>query len=51
METVDDNLPSQPIITDTEVLLQEILIVEVSEEVTDTQATVIAHRRYRGSPR
>ena len=50
-ETVDDNLPSQPIITDTEV--QEILndeedesnsavTVEVSEEVTDTQATVIA---------
>ena len=50
METVDDNLPSQPIITDTEV--QEILnneedenncavAVEVSEEVTDTQATVI----------
>ena len=44
-ETVDDNLPSQPIITDTEV--QEILnneedennsaiAVEVSEEVTDT---------------
>ena len=51
METVDDNLPSQPIITDTEV--QEVLnneedknnstvAVEVSEEVTDTQATVIA---------
>ena len=50
-ETVDDNLPSQPILTDTEV--QEILnneedknnstvAVEVSEEVTDTQATVIA---------
>ena len=50
-ETVDDNLPSQPIITDTEV--QEILnseedennsaiAVEVSEEVTDTQAAVIA---------
>ena len=50
METVDDNLPSQPIITDTEV--QEILnneedknnsaiTAEVSEEVTDTQATVI----------
>ena len=50
METIDDNLPSQPIITDTEV--QEILnneedensstvAVEVSEEVTDTQATVI----------
>ena len=50
-ETVDDNLPSQPLITDTEV--QEILnneedennsaiTVEVSEEVTDTQATVIA---------
>ena len=49
METVNDNLPSQPIITDTEV--QEILnneedennstiAVEVSEEVTDTQATV-----------
>ena len=51
METVNDNLPSQPIITDTEV--QEILnneedknnstiTVEVSEEVTDTQAAVIA---------
>ena len=51
METVNDNLPSQPIITDTEV--QEILnneedennsavAVEVSEEVTDTQATEIA---------
>ena len=51
METVDENLPSQPIITDTEV--QEILnnkedennsavTVEVSEEVTDTQAAVIA---------
>ena len=51
METIDDNLPSQPIITDTDV--QEILnneedennsaiAVEVSEEVTDTQATVIA---------
>ena len=51
METTNDNLPSQPIITDTEV--QEILnneedennsavAVEVSEEVTDTQATVIA---------
>ena len=51
METVDDNLPSQPIITDTEV--QEILnneedennstiALEVSEEVTDTQAAVIA---------
>ena len=50
-ETADDNLPSQPIITDTEV--QEILnneedennstiTVEVSEEVTDTQAAVIA---------
>ena len=50
-ETIDDNLPSQPIITDTEV--QQILnneedennsalTVEVSEEVTDTQATVIA---------
>ena len=50
-ETIDENLPSQPIITDTEV--QEILnneedennsavTVEVSEEVTDTQATVIA---------
>ena len=50
-ETVDDNLPSQPIITDTEV--QEILnneedennsaiTVEVSEEVTDTQVAVIA---------
>ena len=51
METIDDNLPSQPLITDTEV--QEILNneedenksaidVEVSEEVTDTQAAVIA---------
>ena len=51
METFHDNLSSQPIITDTEV--QEILnneedknnsaiAVEVSEEVTDTQATVIA---------
>ena len=51
METVDENLPSQPIITDTEV--QEILnneedennstiAVEVSEEVTDTQAAMIA---------
>ena len=50
-ETVNDNIPSQPLITDTEV--QEILnneeeennsaiTVEVSEEVTDTQATVIA---------
>ena len=50
-ETVDDNIPSQPLITDTEV--QEILnneeeennsalAVEVSEEVTDTQAAVIA---------
>ena len=50
-ETIDDNLPSQPIITDTEV--QQILnneedknnstvTVEVSEEVTDTQAAVIA---------
>ena len=50
-ETVDDNLPSQTLITDTKV--QEILnneedennstvTVEVSEEVTDTQATVIA---------
>ena len=51
METIDDNISSQPIITDTEV--QEILnneedennstiAVEVSEEVTDTQATAIA---------
>ena len=51
METVNDNIPSQPLITDTEV--QEILnneeeenssaiAVEVSEEVTDTQAAVIA---------
>ena len=51
METIDDNTPSQPLITDTEV--QEILnneeeennsaiAVEVSEEVTDTQAAVIA---------
>ena len=50
-ETIDDNIPSQPLITDTEV--QEILnneeeennsamTVEVSEEVMDTQATVIA---------
>ena len=50
-ETVNENPPSQPLITDTEV--QEILnneeeennsaiAVEVSEEVTDTQATVIA---------
>ena len=50
-ETVDENPPSQPLITDTEV--QEILnneeeennsaiAVQVSEEVTDTQATVIA---------
>ena len=50
-ETINDNLPSQPIITDTEV--QEILnseedennsaiTVEVREEVTDTQAAVIA---------
>ena len=50
-ETIDDKLPSQPLITDTEV--QETLnneedennstiAVEVSEEVTDTQATVIA---------
>ena len=49
-EAVDENIPSQPLITDTEV--QEILnneeeennsavAVEVSEEVTDTQATVI----------
>ena len=49
--TVNDNIPSQPLITDTEV--QEILnneeeeyhstiAVEVSEEVTDRQATVIA---------
>ena len=50
-EAVDENIPSQPLITDTEV--QEILnneeeennsavAVEVSEEVTDTQAVVIA---------
>ena len=50
-EAVDENIPSQPLITDTEV--QEILnneeeennsaiAVEVSEEVTDMQATVIA---------
>ena len=49
-EAVDENIPSQPLITDTEV--QEILnneeeennsvvAVEVSEEVTDMQATVI----------
>ena len=51
METVDEHPPSQPLITDTEV--QEILnneeeennsavAVEVSEEVMDTQAAVIA---------
>ena len=51
METIDDNIPSQPLITDTEV--HEILnneeeennsaiAVEVSEEVMDTQAAVIA---------
>ena len=51
METIDENPPSQPLIIDTEV--QEILnneeeennsaiAVEVSEEVTDTQAAVIA---------
>ena len=50
-EAIDENIPSQPLITDTEV--QEIMnneeeennsavAVEVSEEVTDTQATVIA---------
>ena len=50
-ETIDENIPSQPLITDTEV--QEILnneeeennsaiTVEVSEEVTDMQAAVIA---------
>ena len=50
-ETVDENIPSQPLITEAEV--QEILnneeeennsaiAVEVSEEVTDTQAAVIA---------
>ena len=50
-EPVDENIPSQPLITDTEV--QEILnneeeennsavAVEVSEEVMDTQAVVIA---------
>ena len=50
-EAIDENIPSQPLITDTEV--QEILnneeeennsavAVEVSEEVTDTQAAVIA---------
>ena len=50
-EAVDENIPSQPLITDMEV--QEILnneeeennsavAVEVSEEVTDTQAAVIA---------
>ena len=50
-EAVDENIPSQPLITDTEV--QEILnneeeennsaiAVEVSEEVMDMQATVIA---------
>ena len=52
-EAVNENIPSQPLIADTEV--QEILnneeeennstvTVEVSEEVTDTQATVIAHQ-------
>ena len=50
-ENIDENIPSQPLITDTEV--QEILnnedeennsaiAVDVSEEVMDTQATVIA---------
>ena len=50
-EAIDENIPSQPLITDTEV--QEILnneeeennsaiAVEVSEEVTDMQAMVIA---------
>ena len=50
-EAINENIPSQPLITDTEV--QEILnneeeennsavTVEVSEEVMDTQATVIA---------
>ena len=50
-EAVDENIPSQPLITETEV--QEILnneeeennstiTVEVSEDMTDTQATVIA---------
>ena len=50
-ETVDENIPSQPLITEAEV--QEILnneeeennsaiAVEVSEEVTDTQAAIIA---------
>ena len=50
-ETVDENIPSQPLITEAEV--QEVLnneeeennstvAVEVSEEVTDTQATVVA---------
>ena len=50
-EAVDENIPSQPLITDTEV--QEILnneeeennsavAAEVSEEVTDTQAAAIA---------
>ena len=54
-EAVDENIPSQPLITDTEV--QEILnneeeennsaiAVEVSEEVMDTQATVIAPLEY-----
>ena len=49
-ENIDENIPSQPVITDTEV--QEILnneeeennstvAVEVSEEVSDMQATVI----------
>ena len=53
-ETIDENIPSQPLITDMEV--QEILnneeeennsavAVEVSEEVTDTQAAVIAAPR------
>ena len=50
-ETVNENIPSQPLITEAEV--QEILnneeeeisstiAVEVSEEVTDTQAAVVA---------
>ena len=51
METVNENLPSQPILTDTEVQAilnneedenNSAIAVEVSEEVTDTQATEIA---------
>ena len=55
-ETADENIPSQPLITEAEV--QEILnneeeennsaiAVEVSEEVTDTQAAVVALTEFR----